>query len=87
MKKVLFLFALTGFLFSCSSPSTPEAVAARFVESLAHGDFGEAKKYATETVASMLEMASNLGGDELELNPSYKFKLIDKKVEGDNYLI
>ena len=54
MKKTISIIALSVLLFSCSSG--PENSAKNFTENLAKGKVEEAKKYATESAGTMLDL-------------------------------
>lgn len=78
MKKVFAVLATAVVLFSCSSASGPEKVAKKFTENLAVGKVDEAKKYATEPAAKMLDLASAFG--RLPLEPDFKLEAIKDSV-------
>lgn len=78
MKKVFAVLVTAVVLFSCSSASGPEKVAKKFTENLAVGKVDEAKKYATEPAAKMLDLASAFG--RLPLEPDFKLEAIKDSV-------
>lgn len=77
MKKILFI-CVTALLVSCSSG--PESAAKNFTENLANGKVENAKKYATKTTGTLLDMAESFGG--LPLNPNFKFQKIKDSIDG-----
>ncbi|MCD7930664.1 MAG: DUF4878 domain-containing protein [Tannerellaceae bacterium] len=79
MKKCLLACFLFAFLVACSSG--PESAAQKFTENMAKGKYTEAKKYATESTGQLLDMVSGFGGGEV--NPNFKFQLVDKAVDGN----
>tara|TARA_B110000196_G_C20631995_1_gene424492 strand:- start:91 stop:429 length:339 start_codon:yes stop_codon:yes gene_type:complete len=83
MKKTISIIALSILLFSCSSG--PENSAKNFTENLAKGKVEEAKKYATESAGTMLDLASSFGG--LTVDPNFKFEMIkDSIVENKSWI-
>lgn len=79
MKKIVLTAALSVLLFSCSSG--PESVAEKFTENLAQGKIEEAKKYATESTKSMLDLLNGFGG--FPVNPDFEFKAEKDSVVGN----
>ena len=76
MKKTISIIALSVLLFSCSSG--PENSAKNFTENLAKGKVDEAKKYATESAGTMLDLASGFGA--VPIDPNFKFEMIKDSV-------
>lgn len=82
MKKLFFTLTIIALMYSCASG--PEKAARNFSECMAKGKVEEAKKYATEPTAKLLDLVSTfsaLGGDNI--NPDFKFKLVNDSVEGN----
>ncbi|MDU1890237.1 MAG: DUF4878 domain-containing protein [Dysgonomonas sp.] len=82
MKKLIFTLFAVLFIYSCASG--PEKAARNFSENMAKGKVEEAKKYATEPTAKMLDLVSTLssfGGNNI--NPDFKFELVKDSIEGN----
>lgn len=89
---VLFIFLCA--LNSCSSgasdsstgnsifSTTPEhqEVAIAFADNFAKGKLKEAKKYATEASAMLIELTGSLGG--LDINPDANFRMVKDSISG-----
>ncbi|MDG4949453.1 DUF4878 domain-containing protein [Weeksellaceae bacterium KMM 9724] len=76
MNKIIFIFAISFLLISCSTG--PEKAAKNFSENLAKGKVDEAKKYATESTGKLLDFTSGFGG--LKVDPDFKFKFIKDSI-------
>ncbi|WP_081951767.1 DUF4878 domain-containing protein [Porphyromonas sp. COT-239 OH1446] len=83
MKKAMIAMAFAGLalvgLSSCESG--PEKATRKFYEYLSTGQIEEAEDYCTERTERLLEMAAALGSSK-ELNPNFKFKLVEERIEG-----
>ena len=76
MKKQLFGILVLGLLFSCSSG--PQKAAQNFTENIAKGKIDEAKKFATEGTAKLLDLAKAFGGIPIE--PDFEFNFLRDSV-------
>lgn len=74
--------AVLGAVCLTSCESGPEKTTRKFYEHLANGQTEEAGDYCTERTEQLLKFAGSMGGKKEGLNPNFKFKLIEERVEG-----
>lgn len=77
MKKILILVGLAFSLLSCSK--SPSSVAENFANAIGKGEYDEAKKYCTETTATLVGLAS-LNGKK---DPNYSIEILRDSIVGD----
>lgn len=82
------LMALTLFAVACGGgKASPSDVAEKFLNALNDLNFEEAKKYATDESASMLDMMAglmNMGGEDMEKPEPKAINITGEEVDGDN---
>lgn len=84
MKKVMMVASLAVLCIAglTSCESGPEKATRKFFEHMANGQTEEAGDYCTERTEQMLQFAGAMGGKKGGLNPNFKFKLVEERVEG-----
>lgn len=82
MKKNIFTLIFSTLLLSSCSSSTPEDAVIGFTENMSKGEIEQAKEYATEAAASMLDLASSFG--TMPLYPDYKCEILKDSIVNDN---
>lgn len=88
MKKLLTILLTATLLLlpSCTNTNTPEAVAEKFVTSLANVDYEQAKKYTTKTSSDFIDLCKLMADTDEEGNPKkekFKFKHINTEISED----
>lgn len=64
--------AVITFLSSCSQ--SPTEVTRKFTENISNGKIEEAKKYASEGTAKMLDLAGSMG--VMKVDPDFRFQKV-----------
>jgi len=86
MKTLSAIVCLPFVLFACSGGSymSPKETLTKFLTALQHGDFAEAKKYATANSQSFLDMAGKSDNGAADVYKNQDFTITDNvSINGD----
>jgi len=72
-------------VFGCNSSSSPKQVLAKFLDAMEHGDFKEAKKYASSDSQSFLAMISKSDNGSVDVYKNQDLEVTDNvRIDGSD---